>query len=81
VFLANAALPLLVVGIHDTLRTVGAPIKGARLLQKAIDECGFAMVNVGNNGDVAKVLDQWVTSGRLGAVATGRRKKGADYTP
>lgn len=31
-------------------------IKGARLPEKLIDESGFAMVDVGNDGDVAKGL-------------------------
>jgi hypothetical protein len=45
------------------------------LLQQAIHQGGFAMVYVGDDGDIAKLVDQGVTSGRRCPY-----KKGADYT-
>ena len=55
---------------------LGAAVQGARLLQQAVHQGGFAMVNVGDDGDIAKLVDQGVTSGRRCPY-----KKGADYTP
>ncbi len=54
----DAALPLLVVGVHDALGPFRAAIKRSRLIQQAVHERGFAVVNVGDNGDVAKLLNQ-----------------------
>ena len=66
----NAPLALLIVGVHHTLGPRGATIERTRLLQQTIHKGGFAMVYVGNNGDIAKFLDQGITSGRRGGLKT-----------
>ena len=66
----NAPLALLIVGVHHTLGPRGATIERTRLLQQTIHKGGFAMVYVGNNGDIAKFLDQGVTSVRRGGLKT-----------
>ena len=50
----DAALALLVVGVHDPVdhRLVGG--EGAGGAQQRVDECGLAVVDVGDQGDVAK---------------------------
>ena len=51
----DAALALEIVGIH---RPLGHPLvlaKGAGLLQQPVDQGGLAMVDMGDDGDVAKV--------------------------
>ena len=60
----DAALALLVIGIHDPLRPLGTAVQGTRLLQQAVHQGSLAMVHVGNNGDIAKLVDQGVTSGQ-----------------
>ena len=50
----DAALALEIVGIH---RALGDPLvlaEGAGLLQQAVDQRGLAMVDMGDDGDVAK---------------------------
>jgi hypothetical protein len=49
----DAALALLVVGVHDALGVGAAAVEGAGLLQQAVDQGGLAMVDVGDDGDVA----------------------------
>src|SRR5690606_7135766 len=56
----NASFALLVVRIHDALGTLTFTIQGTGLLQQAVDKCCFAMVNVGNNGNIAELFDHKV---------------------
>lgn len=46
---SDAPLLLLFVAVHGSLRTKIY----ASLLQKAVDECGFSMINVSNDGQVS----------------------------
>src|SRR5207244_3784331 len=50
----NAALALDVVRVHHPLGDVLVRGKGARLLQQLVDQGGFAVVDVGDDGDIAK---------------------------
>ncbi len=52
----NASLPLNGVGVHDTDAHLLVVAEGAGLLQKLVHQCGFAMVNVGNDGYVTNVF-------------------------
>ena len=49
----NTALALLVVGVHDALGTFAAAIQGSGLAEEFINQGGFAVVNVGDNRDIA----------------------------
>ena len=51
----DAALALQVVGIHGALGDLLVVAEGAALLQQAVDQRGLAMVDVGDDGDVADV--------------------------
>ena len=51
----DAALAFEVVGIHGALDDALVVAKRARLLQQAVNQGGFAMVDVGNDGDIAQV--------------------------
>ena len=53
----DAAFLFLVVGIHHALGEHGAFAERAGLLEQTIDEGGLAMVDVGDNGDVAEFFD------------------------
>jgi hypothetical protein len=53
----DAALALLVVGVHDPLGVGAAAVEGAGLPQQAVDKRGLAMVDVGDDGDIAELLD------------------------
>jgi hypothetical protein len=63
----DAALPLLVVGVHGALdrRLVGA--EDAGLGEQLVDQGGLAVVDVGDDGDVAE---------RHGKTGLDRRKAG-----
>ena len=54
----HAPFPLQLIGIHDRVlahfRLVGG--KGVRLLQQMIHERGFAVIDVGNNGDISDFI-------------------------
>ena len=50
----DAALALKVVGIHDALCHHLVFAEYAALLEHLVDQCGFAVVNVGNDGDIAQ---------------------------
>jgi hypothetical protein len=52
----DPALALEVVGIHDALDERFVGTKDARLPEHGVDQRGFAVVHVGNDGDVANVL-------------------------
>ena len=58
----DVTLTLLVIGIHDALGALAAPVQGARLLQQAVHQGRFAMVHVGDDGDVAQIVDQGTSS-------------------
>ena len=50
----DAALALKVVGIERALEHALIVAKRARLLQKTVDQRGFAVVDVGNDGNIAQ---------------------------
>ena len=50
----DAALALELVRVHDALLDVLVRGKGARLLQQFVDERGLAVVDVGDDGNVAQ---------------------------
>ena len=52
----DAALALEVVGIQRALGDALVLAKRARLLQQPVNQGGFAVVDVGDNGDVAEIL-------------------------
>ena len=49
----DAAFLLEVIGIHDALDDARVLTERARLRQKLVNQRGLAMVDVGNNGDIA----------------------------
>ena len=51
----DAALALEVVGVHDQLAGGIRVAEDVRLLEQAIDERGLAVVDVGDDGDVAQL--------------------------
>src|SRR5262249_25141425 len=56
----DAALALQIVGVH---RALGNPLvfaERAGLLQQAVDQRGLAMVDVGDDGDVAKLHEPFL---------------------
>ena len=54
----DAALALKVVGVHDALDDGFVGAEDAGLLEHGVDEGGLAVVDVGNDGDVAKLHEQ-----------------------
>ncbi len=56
----DTALLFLVVGVHDPLGALVLAVQGAGLLQQLVHQRGLAVVDVGDNGDVAKFLYHWV---------------------
>src|SRR3546814_1248879 len=53
----DATFLFLVVAVHHALGEHGAFGERARLLEQAVDEGGLAMVDVGDDGDVAEAFD------------------------
>ena len=53
----DATLPLQVVGIHDAIGRGRTLVQGSGLLQEFVHEGGLAMVHMGDDGDVAQLLD------------------------
>ncbi len=53
----NTALFFLVVGVHDALVVELVTLQGAGLTQEFVDQGGFTMVNVGDDGDVTQIFD------------------------
>ena len=51
----DAALFFEIVGIHHALGDALVFAEGARLLEQAVDERGLAMVDVGDDGDIAQL--------------------------
>ena len=72
----NATLTFLIIGIHDPLSARIFAIQGAGLLQQAVDQRGFAVVNVGDNGDIAKRFHA-----ESNELMCARRLAGAECTP
>ena len=52
----NAALALLVVGVQDALFDLLVFAEHARSLQEAVDKGRLAMVDMGDDGDIANVF-------------------------
>jgi hypothetical protein len=48
----NSTLALQVIGIHYPFSHLLMPSEGACLLQQFINESGFAMIDVGDDGDI-----------------------------
>ena len=74
----NAALAFEVVGIHCPLGDALIVAERAGLLQKAVDQGGFAMVDMGNDGDVAQVHN-WYPGIKGGPQAPWTRRMGARF--
>jgi len=53
----NAPLFLQIVGVHDPFDVAGAISQGARLLQQLVHQGGLAVVNVGDDGDIAQTFN------------------------
>jgi hypothetical protein len=53
----DAAFLFLVIGVHHALGEHRAFGQGAGLLQELVDEGGLAMVDVGDDGDIAQFFD------------------------
>jgi hypothetical protein len=64
----DAALLFEVVGIHHAFGDALVLAEGARLLQQLVDERGLAVVDVGDDGDIAHGH-----AGRAFVMATSRR--------
>ena len=56
-FDGNPSLPLQVHGVHHALRDLLVLLEGARLAEHVIDEGGLAVVDVGDNRDVAELVE------------------------
>ena len=52
----DAALALQVVGVHNALDDGLVGAKDAALTEHGVDQSGFAVVNVSDDGDVANIL-------------------------
>src|SRR5690606_35031641 len=73
----DAAFLLDVVAVHHPVGQDRALVERARLLQQLVDEGGLAVVDVGDDGDIAEAFDGHV-EGLWRCSATGRaRAKGA----
>ena len=53
----DAALTLLIIGIHDTFDTLAARLEGPRLMQQLVDQSRLAMVNVRDNRNISNLLN------------------------
>ncbi len=53
----NTPLRFLSIGVHDPLLQLGARIQGTGLLQQLINHSSFTVVNVGDNGNITKLVD------------------------
>ena len=51
----NAPLALLGVRIHDAVIDLLAGTEDTGLVEKAVNQGGFTVVNVGNDGDIAEI--------------------------
>src|SRR5690606_3413896 len=73
----DAAFLLLIVAVHHALGEDGAFVQGARLLEQLVDEGGLAMVDVGDDGDIAQALDGHGFGGRVSRTGCRGRGQGA----
>src|SRR5690606_36963644 len=74
----NAAFALLIVRVHDPFGAHIASVQGAGLFQQLVDQRGFAVVNVGDDGDIAQFFDHkenLLRSMGRDASGSGQRKK------
>ena len=55
----DAALALQVVGIHDAVDVLLVGAEDAALIEHGVDERGLAMIDVGDDGDVANI---WIAA-------------------
>ena len=53
----NAALFLLVVGVHDAFATLLTTVQSTGLLQQFINQGRFPVVNVGDDGNISEIID------------------------
>jgi len=53
----DAAFFFLIVAVHHPLGGDRTFAEGTRLLQQAIDESGLAVIDVGDDGDIAEVFN------------------------
>ena len=58
----DAALTLLIIRVHDALSARHFSVQRTGLLQQAIHQRRFAMVDVSNNGDVTKGFHRYLKS-------------------
>ncbi len=56
------------VGVHDPIAVVTTLVEGAGLAQELVDQRGLAMIDVGDDGDVAKLLGHGIRT-----LDTGKR--------
>src|SRR5690606_39348265 len=69
----DATFLFLVVAVHHALGEHGALGERAGLLEQAIDEGGLAVVDVGDDGDVAQAFDGHGEGRRSATCLQGRR--------
>src|SRR5690606_8315809 len=70
----DATFLLLVVAVHHALGEHGAFGERARLLEQAVDEGGLAVVDVGDDGDVAEAFDGHDGNGQGAPELEGRAR-------
>ena len=58
----DAAFALEIVRVHHALDQFLVGAEDAALAEHGVDERGLAVVDVGDNGDIANVLRHWVTA-------------------
>ena len=68
----NAALPLQVVGVHDAIHRLLIGAVSTALLEHLVHQRGLAVVNVGDDGNVAKFF---VSHWYIVSLAPGRTRK------
>jgi len=52
----DAALTLQIVGVHDALNRYSAFTEYVGLLEHTVNQCGFTMIDVGDNCDITDVI-------------------------
>ena len=58
----NAPFLLQIIGVHDPLDIASAISQGAGLLQQLVHQGGLAVVNVGDDGDIAQAFNHECSS-------------------
>jgi hypothetical protein len=53
----DAPFPFQGIRIHDPFHGSGALLEGAGLLQELVHQCGLAVVDVGDDGDISELFD------------------------